>query len=96
MNYQSLLATLLMLSINLIASGELQLEKGDRICLVGNELGERMQHHNYWETLLYQAYPQHDLSVRNLCFPGDEPTGANPLQELRLRPTTISLTARRR
>ena len=52
---------------------KLQLQAGDRICLVGNELGERMQHHNYWETLLHQRYPELQLVVRNLCFPGDEP-----------------------
>ena len=54
-------------------AGVLQLKKGDRICLVGNELGERMQHQNFWETKLYEAFPEHELVVRNLCFPGDEP-----------------------
>jgi glucose/arabinose dehydrogenase len=51
----------------------LQLEAGDRICLVGNELGERMQHHNYFETLLHKHAADLDLTIRNLCFPGDEP-----------------------
>lgn len=51
----------------------LELRAGDHICLVGNALGERMQHHNYWETLLHQRFPEHRLVVRNLCFPGDEP-----------------------
>ncbi len=51
----------------------LELKKGDRICLVGNALGERMQHHNYWETLLHSENPGMQLAVRNLCFPGDEP-----------------------
>ena len=55
------------------ADAELVLQRGDHICLVGNELGERMQHHNYWETLLHQGFPEHQLVVRNLCFPGDEP-----------------------
>lgn len=54
-------------------AAELVLKKGDRICLVGNELGERMQHHNHWETLLHHSYPSLELTVRNLCFPGDEP-----------------------
>lgn len=58
----------------------LKLEKKDRICLVGNALGERMQHQNYWETLLHQRFPQHELTVRNLCFPGDEV--ANRLRSL--------------
>lgn len=51
----------------------LELRPDDHICLVGNGLGERMQHHNWWETLLYQRFPEHRLVVRNLCFPGDEP-----------------------
>jgi putative membrane-bound dehydrogenase-like protein len=51
----------------------LELDKGDHICLVGNELGERMQHHNYWETLLHHTFADKQLAVRNLCFPGDEP-----------------------
>ena len=50
----------------------LELQPGDRICLVGNTLGERMQHHNYWESSLHQLFPQHQLSIRNLCFPADE------------------------
>ncbi|MCH8828560.1 MAG: azurin, partial [Planctomycetes bacterium] len=32
-----------------------------------------MQHQNHWETLLHQRFPRHNLVVRNLCFPGDEP-----------------------
>jgi len=55
------------------AAAELKLERGDHICLVGNALGERMQHHNYWETMLHQKFPKDKLVVRNLCFPGDEP-----------------------
>ena len=54
-------------------AAEFELKPGDRICLVGNELGERMQHHNHCEALLHQTYPELDLTVRNLCFPGDEP-----------------------
>ena len=54
-------------------SAELELKKGDRICLVGNALGERLQHHNEWERDLYERFPDLELSVRNLCFPGDEP-----------------------
>jgi len=50
----------------------LELRPGDTICLVGNTLAERMQHHNHWETLLYQRFPQHRLIVRNLSWPADE------------------------
>ncbi|MDA9776792.1 GDSL-type esterase/lipase family protein [Rubripirellula sp.] len=67
----AILLSLLMLTSSQAA--ELKLEKGDHICLVGNALGERLQHHNQWEALLYQRHPELDLVVRNLAFPGDEP-----------------------
>ena len=51
----------------------LELRKHDHICLVGNALGERMQHRNWWETGLHSSFPKLELTVRNLCFPGDEP-----------------------
>ena len=60
-------------SHSVVAAEHIELEKGDHICLIGNELGERMQHHNYWETLLHQRFADKELTVRNLCFPGDEP-----------------------
>ena len=67
----ALLTTLL---VSPPAAGQaVKLERGDHICLVGNALGERLQHQNYWETLLHQRHPELELVVRNLCFPGDEP-----------------------
>ncbi len=63
--------SILLLSSSLYA--ELSLNKGDHICLIGNALGEGLQHQNEWETLLHQRFPQLELVVRNLCFPGDEP-----------------------
>ncbi|TWT52726.1 Auracyanin-A precursor [Rubripirellula amarantea] len=50
-----------------------QIQEGDHLCLVGNALGERLQHHNEWESQLHLRFPSHELVVRNLCFPGDEP-----------------------
>ena len=52
---------------------DLSLKKGDHICLVGNALAERLQHYNEWESLLHQRFSDHNLVVRNLGFPGDEP-----------------------
>ena len=54
-------------------SAELELSQGDHVCLVGNALGERLQHNNTWEALLHARFPTHQLVVRNLCVPGDEP-----------------------
>lgn len=56
-----------------VDAGDLKLQKGDHLCLVGNALGERMQTQNKWESLLHTRFPDHQLVVRNLCFPGDEP-----------------------
>ena len=60
------------------SAATLELQRGDHVCLVGNALGEAMQHQNQWESLLHQRFPDLELTVRNLCFPGDEP-------ELRIR-----------
>ena len=45
---------------------------GDRVCLIGNSLAERMQHHGWLETLLQAQLPQRNLAFRNLGFPGDQ------------------------
>lgn len=58
---------------NSLFAADLKLLKGDHICLVGNALGERMQVQNEWESLLHTRFAEHELVVRNLCFPGDEP-----------------------
>ncbi|MBI4582994.1 MAG: discoidin domain-containing protein [Planctomycetes bacterium] len=52
----------------------LDLEKGDRICIIGNALAERMQHHGWLEALIHGRFPRHELVFRNLAFPGDELT----------------------
>ena len=51
----------------------LKLEKGDRIALVGNTLIDRMQLFGFFETLLHQKFPKHELIVRNLAWPADTP-----------------------
>jgi len=54
------------------AADRLELHKGDHIALIGNSLGDRMQHHGWLETLLVAKYPQHDLVFRNLAVAADE------------------------
>ncbi|MCI0683168.1 MAG: GDSL-type esterase/lipase family protein [Gemmataceae bacterium] len=72
---QALSSGLLLLSSALTTqAAPLELKKGDRICLVGNTLAERMQHHGWLETLITARFPQHDLVFRNLGFSGDELT----------------------
>lgn len=65
------LATLFLLAST--SAAQFQFNQGDHVCLVGNALGERMQHQNWFETLLHANLGEKQLTVRNLCFPGDEP-----------------------
>jgi hypothetical protein len=44
-------------AVSACMSAELELRKGDTICLVGNALGERLQHYNHWERDPYERYP---------------------------------------
>ena len=53
-------------------SSKLELQSGDRIAIVGNTFAERMQLDGQFEALLHAAYPEHDLSIRNLGWSGDE------------------------
>lgn len=49
----------------------LKIEKGARIAFIGNTLLERSQHFGHFEAALYAAFPDHELVVRNLAWPGD-------------------------
>ena len=51
---------------------KLEVGKGDHISIVGNALAERMQHSGWLEALAHKAFPEHDLSFRNLGFAADE------------------------
>ena len=50
----------------------LKLDKGTHICLIGNTLGERMQHDGWLETLIQSRFPQDQITVRNLAVAADE------------------------
>ncbi len=72
-------STLLVLVLSITASkgieaaqARLQLKKGDHIAYIGNTMADRMQHHAWLETYIHALHPQHDLTFRNLGFPGDE------------------------
>lgn len=51
-----------------------ELEKGDHVAIIGNTLGEMMQHDGWLETLIHARFPQHELVFRNLAVSGDELT----------------------
>ncbi len=64
-----------LLVLCLTASAEpLTLRKGDHICIIGNNLADRMQHAGYLEALIHAKFPRHELVFRNLGFSGDELT----------------------
>jgi putative heme-binding domain-containing protein len=50
----------------------LEFVKNERIALVGNSTGERMNLFGYFETLLHSRFPTQELIVRNFCRPADE------------------------
>jgi putative heme-binding domain-containing protein len=63
------------------------LNKGDHIVILGNALAERMTHDGAFEAMLYAAFPEHDLVIRNLGYSGDEIGGytskPDPMKRLR-------------
>ena len=54
------------------AATRFELRAGDHICIIGNQLAERMQYEGWLDTLLHARFPRHDLVIRNLGFSGDE------------------------
>ena len=50
----------------------LELQRGDRIVVIGNTLAERSQGFGQFEAMLQQAYPQLELVVRYLAWSGDQ------------------------
>ncbi|WP_367870920.1 plastocyanin/azurin family copper-binding protein [Luteolibacter sp. Populi] len=55
-----------------VAEPLVQLQKGDDIAIVGSGLADRQQHHAWLEAFIHRAYPDLDLTVRNLGFAADE------------------------
>ena len=69
-----LLIALLLVAAFTARAQQLDLKPGDHISIVGNTLADRLQHDGTLEAMIHQAFPQHDLSVRNLGFAADELT----------------------
>src|SRR5690348_2414893 len=47
-----------------------------RVAIIGNTFAERMQHYNYFETMLTASYTTDSIVVRNFGWSGDELTGS--------------------
>ncbi len=48
-----------------------ELKDGDRVVWIGNTLVEREQRYGYWETALLAAFPDRNITFRNLGWSGD-------------------------
>ena len=56
------------------SSGPVQLlTENDRIVLIGNNLCSRMMHFGHFETEMHQRFPEHRLTIRNMCDGGNTP-----------------------
>ena len=55
------------------AAGILPLNEGENIVFIGNNLCSRMAYFGHFESAIYRRFPDHDLTVRNLCDPGNTP-----------------------
>jgi hypothetical protein len=60
------------LAVGNAAEPLLEIHKGDHIAIVGSGLADRQQHHAWFEALIHQAFPDSELTIRNLGFSADE------------------------
>ncbi len=54
------------------ADALLALNKGDHVSVMGSEVADRLQHDGWLETLIQQAFPTHELTIRNIAYSCDE------------------------
>ena len=62
----------ILLPLNVLSGQTVELQKGDTVAYIGNTTADRMQHHAWLETYLHHLHPDHQLTIRNLGFSGDE------------------------
>ena len=51
----------------------LEVDQGDHVVLVGNNLCSRMMNYGHFETEVHLRYPDRELTLRNLCDGGNTP-----------------------
>lgn len=72
----TLFAVILLLTIMAFlpkAPKKIQLSKGAHISLIGGNLGSRMLNYGVFDTELHLRFPEHNLTIRNMCDGGDTP-----------------------
>jgi len=99
MKIRSLIFALVLSSLSALHAAPLELHKGDNVAIVGSGLADRQQHLAWLETLIHKAYPDLELTVRNLGFAADE-VNVHPRSDevptieqfLNMKPGTTTLT----
>ncbi|MCY2963596.1 MAG: GDSL-type esterase/lipase family protein [Planctomycetota bacterium] len=66
---------LVLISAAAVPAADLELKKGDHICIVGGGVAERMQHYGWLEARLHSRFSNLELVFRNLAYSGDEIDG---------------------
>lgn len=67
------LSLLFFTAFRFIDDDSLPIDRGERIFLIGGNLGSRMINFGHFETEMQVRYPDHQLFIRNMCDPGDTP-----------------------
>lgn len=82
--HRLLFCCLLSVACSPVFAQNLDVKKGDHICIIGNTLAERMQHDGWLETRLQSRFADYGLVIRNLGYSGDEIDGyKNPNHRMR-------------
>ncbi|XOV70737.1 MAG: PVC-type heme-binding CxxCH protein [Verrucomicrobiota bacterium] len=77
-SFKSLAATMVAITAGALGfssqqlEAQLNLEDGDRVCIIGNTLATRIQYSGWLETLIQSRSQGKHLTFRNLGFPGDQ------------------------
>ncbi len=56
-----------------IPAKKIQLPKGAHISMIGGNLGSRMLNYGVFDTEMHLRFPEHQLTIRNMCDGGDTP-----------------------
>ena len=72
MKLRTLVCLFALAALTSLQAAPLQLQKGDQVAIVGSGLADRQQHHAWLEALIHKAYPDLNLTIRNLGFAADE------------------------
>jgi len=70
---RSILTALLCFQACLSGFAKIELLENNRVSFVGSGMGSRMVHYGHFETEIFLRYPNHNLTIRNLCDEGNTP-----------------------